>query len=156
MKDLFIAYFLCAAGLFTPLAGLHRFYINRSVSGFFYLITWGFFGIGTVIDLIRMPVLVDNENMRLFFYKQSDQMFARSRFTSPERSVLKCAHAHDGVVTVQMVALSSGLSMAEARVELERLYSEHFCTKDVDEDGTEIYQFKGLKAKKPLSLHREH
>lgn len=151
MKDLLISYFLCAAGLFTPLAGLHRFYLDKPVSAIVYLFTWGFFGIGTIVDLIRMPSLVDECNMRLLYLDQSrDLLVPRSRLSSPERAILKCAQAHEGVVTVQMVTLASGLSMAESKTELERLYREHFCTKDIDEEGNEIYQFKGLKAKKPL------
>src|SRR5439155_26877856 len=47
------------------LAGLHRFYLGRPISGFFYLITWGFLGIGQVIDLFRMPRLVREENIKL-------------------------------------------------------------------------------------------
>lgn len=148
MKDLFISYFLCAAGLLTPIAGLHRFYLDKPLSGTWYLLTWGFFGIGTIIDLIRMPILVDECNMRRLFFQQ--YRFPRSRFSSPERAILKSAEANDGVVTVQMVALSSGLNMAQAKTELDRLHQENFCDKDVDEDGNVIYQFKGLKAKKPL------
>ncbi len=151
MRDLLLAYFLCTAGLFTPLAGLHRFYLRKPVSGTLYLLTWGFFGIGTIIDLVRMPFLVDEFNMRLLFLDRSlELMLPRDRFSSPERAILKCAQAHDGIVTVQMVTISTGLSMKEARSELERLYQEHFCGKDIDEEGNEIYLFKGLTAKKPL------
>ena len=59
MKNLMFSYILGAAGLVSPIAGLHRFYLEKPVSGVFYVLTWGFFGIGTIIDLIRMPVLVD-------------------------------------------------------------------------------------------------
>lgn len=152
MKNLLMSYFMCAAGLFTPLAGLHRFYLEKPLSGIFYLLTWGFFGIGTIIDLIRMPSMVDEYNMRLFFSQQMRTPMPAPEITisSPDRAILRCAKANDGVVTVQMVALSSGLSLAVAKVELNRLYQDGFCHKDVDEDGNEIYQFQGLKAKKPV------
>ncbi len=150
MKDLIISYFLCAAGLFTPLAGLHRFYLERPVSGIFYIFTWGFFGIGTIIDLFRLPTLVDEYNFRLLYEKEIETPALKSRLSSPERGILRCAYDNNNVVTVAMVTLSSGLSMADAKRELDRLYKEGFCSKDVDEDGNEIYQFKGLRPKKPL------
>ena len=58
MKNILTAYVLAIIGLITPVAGLHRFYLNKKISGFFYLCTYGFFTIGTIIDLIRMPSLL--------------------------------------------------------------------------------------------------
>jgi len=144
MKNLFISYVLCAAGIFSPLAGLHRFYLGKPVSGVFYLFTWGFFGIGTIIDLIRMPSLIESYNILLFL---KHKLHAEK---PAERSVLKCAQRNGGAVTVTMVALSSGLSMAQAKTELDRLFRAGFCDKDVDQDGHEIYLFTGFSAKTPL------
>ncbi len=39
---------------FFGLAGLHRLYAGKIVSGLLYLFTWGFFGVGTLIDLIKI------------------------------------------------------------------------------------------------------
>lgn len=150
MKELMIAYFLCAAGLFTPLAGLHRFYLEKPLSGVCYLLTWGFFGIGTIIDLFKLPAMIDVYNARLLLAERSEAS-ARTSFSSPERAILKCAKDNDGVVTVPMVTLSSGLSMVDAKRQLDRLFRDGFCHKDIDEEGNEIYQFRGLRAKKPLS-----
>lgn len=152
MKNLFVSYIMCTAGLFTPLAGLHRFYLDKPLSGILYLCTWGFFGIGTIIDLIRMPKLVDECNVGLLLtHRIRGELFAfNSRNSSRERAVLKCAQDNNGVVTIPMVALSSDLSMAQAKVELDRLFRENFCTKDIDQNGNEIYEFTGLKAKKAI------
>jgi TM2 domain-containing membrane protein YozV len=152
MKNLFFSYVLCAAGILSPVAGLHRFYLDKPISGVFYLLTWGFFGIGTIIDLIRMPTLVEEYNLRLLFTTKlhADLMAPKAKLKSAERSILQCAHNNGGVVTVTMVALSSGLSMANAKLELDRLFREGFCEKDVDQDGHEIYVFTGFSAKKPL------
>lgn len=152
MKNLFFSYVMCAAGLFTPFAGMHRFYLDKPASALLYLFTWGFFGIGTIIDLIRMPTLVEETNLRFLFSHRlkGDLVEASARLSSPERAVLKCAQKNNGVVTIPMVALSSNLSMVQAKAELDRLFREEFCTKDIDQDGNEIYEFTGLKAKKPL------
>ena len=149
MKDLVLSYFLCAVGLFTPLAGLHRFYLDKPVSACLYLFTWGFFGIGTIIDLFRMPLLVDERNLYSLLLRK-DILPRRATLSSPERAILQCAKNNDGVVTIPMVTLSSGLSMAQSKMELDRLYREGFCQKDVDEEGNEIFQFHGLTAKKSL------
>ena len=44
---------LCCLG-FIGLAGLHRFYAGKILSGLLYFFTLGFYGIGTVIDLIML------------------------------------------------------------------------------------------------------
>ncbi len=43
-------------------AGLHRFYAGRWVSGLIWLVTFGFCGIGQVIDLIFIPRMVEDHN----------------------------------------------------------------------------------------------
>lgn len=152
MKNLIVSYVLAAAGLFTPLAGLHRFYLDQPTMGIVYLLTWGFFGIGTIIDLIRMPTLVDTSNLYYLFAHRhtANSGGAITKLSSPERAILKCANDNKGVVTAHMVALASGLSMMGAKNELDRLHSEGFCTKDVDENGNEIFEFTGLQVRKPL------
>ena len=151
MKNLMFSYILGAAGLVSPIAGLHRFYLEKPVSGVFYVLTWGFFGIGTIIDLIRMPILVDESNNQLLgSSKRTFLLDTKSRFSTPEREILKICKKNNGVVTVQMIAMDTALSLSEAKKELERLKTEGFCTIDIDMDGVEIYQFSGLIAKKPL------
>lgn len=48
-------------GLFG-VAGIHRFYLRNPLLGVLYLITCGFFFIGTVIDLINHRSLVEAYN----------------------------------------------------------------------------------------------
>ena len=45
--------FLCVIG-FLGLSGLHRFYVGRWKGGVLFLLTGGIFGIGTIIDLVKI------------------------------------------------------------------------------------------------------
>jgi TM2 domain-containing membrane protein YozV len=69
-KDTGIAYvFLILPSLFF-IHGIHRFYLGKPVSGFFYLITMGWFFIGTFIDLFTLGSQVRYINMvndRLYY-----------------------------------------------------------------------------------------
>lgn len=56
----YILWFLCAFSI----CGAQRFYCKRYISGFIYLFTFGFFGIGQFIDLFTIPNMVDEENLK--------------------------------------------------------------------------------------------
>ncbi len=167
MKSTGLAYLLAALGLVTPVAGIHRFYLGRPASGLLYLFTWGFFGIGTILDLIRLPRMVEEENRRLLF--PGSPLHPRAlgaaapllalpppdapkERLSPEQHILRVASEHEGAVTVAMVAVKTGLSLRQAKKELERLRKQEFCTIDVSTEGAKLYVFDGLRSNKPLDL----
>lgn len=52
-KNKWVAFLLCL--FFGPL-GIHYFYVGRFGMGFLFLFTLGIFGIGWIIDLIRILV----------------------------------------------------------------------------------------------------
>jgi TM2 domain-containing membrane protein YozV len=62
MYDLAIAYLLW---FFLGALGVHRFYLNRPVSGVIYLLTGGIFGIGWLVDICLIPGIVEEENAKL-------------------------------------------------------------------------------------------
>lgn len=52
-RDKTLAIILCALG-FGGLGGLHKFYEGKVGLGILYLFTYGLFGIGTIVDLIKI------------------------------------------------------------------------------------------------------
>jgi hypothetical protein len=54
----FLLWFACLLGV----CGLHRFYLGRYGTGVLWLLTFGLFGIGQVIDLFLINGMVADEN----------------------------------------------------------------------------------------------
>jgi len=59
MKYKTTAYILC---IFLGLFGAHKFYLNKRGMGMLYLFTFGFFGIGWIVDLFTLSSQVDIYN----------------------------------------------------------------------------------------------
>lgn len=55
------SYILCLLG-FVGVAGLHRFYLGKWVTGLLWLATGGLFFIGTIYDLLTLPGQVEEAN----------------------------------------------------------------------------------------------
>ena len=49
------AFLLALLGL-VGVAGIHRFFTGKVATGILWLVTGGLFGVGTVIDIIRIAV----------------------------------------------------------------------------------------------------
>lgn len=56
-----MSYALAIIGLFG-VAGIHRFYMGKPVTGLLWLLTGGLFGIGTIFDLITMQTQIEEAN----------------------------------------------------------------------------------------------
>jgi len=141
-------------GLFG-FAGLHRFYLGKPLSGLAYFCTFGFFGIGTILDLMRMSEMVEAANFRFLAGDYPRSAIAPGylrRKKTPERQVLEVAAKHEGIVTPQLVTLNTSLTLAQALRQLENMKHHGHCNKDVDENGNDIYMFSGLTPGRPLSL----
>lgn len=57
------AYLLWCCSTFG-LCGIHRFYLGKPVSGLIYLCTFGVFGLGQLLDLIFIPNIVEQKNLK--------------------------------------------------------------------------------------------
>lgn len=58
-KSVKTAYLLA---IFLGPFGAHHFYLNRWFMGVVYLLTFGIFGVGWIIDLFRIRSMVEDEN----------------------------------------------------------------------------------------------
>ena len=54
-RNKLVALILCCLG-FIGVAGIHRFYVGKVMSGIIWLFTGGLFGVGTIIDLISIAM----------------------------------------------------------------------------------------------------
>src|SRR5688572_9480395 len=130
MKSSGTAYLLAILAFISPAAGVHRFYLGRPLSGLLYLMTWGFLGLGTLIDLFLILRMVEEANARLYL-GYARPMHALPPPPSSEQQILRIAKEHEGVVTVELVALHTGMSLAQVKSQLESLRKEGFCSVDV-------------------------
>jgi len=64
MRSVGVAYVLCILG-FVCVAGIHRFYVGKYITGLLWLITGGLCGIGTVIDLFLIAGMIERKNRQL-------------------------------------------------------------------------------------------
>lgn len=56
----YLLWFFSTFGMF----GVHRFYLGKPVSGTLYFFTFGFLGIGQLVDLFLIPEMVDSQNLK--------------------------------------------------------------------------------------------
>lgn len=66
MRSAGVAYGLWALCL-VGVAGVHRLYSGKYITGLIWLLTWGLVGIGSFIDLFLIPGMVDRANRRLSY-----------------------------------------------------------------------------------------
>ena len=163
MRNLGLSYILAIVGFFG-VAGLHRFYLNKPVTGVIWLLTGGLFGIGTIYDLITMPQQVDEANRRML---GPGQMMAAlpypnypSNYPGPgapaepnlrdpnidlEQRVLMLARKQNGRLTTPIAAAELGVTMKEAEDKLGQIAAAGHAEVDVTEDGVVVYDFPALR-----------
>ena len=156
-KDrLLVSYILCAVG-FIGVGGLHRFYNGRIVTGLFWLLTGGVFGIGQFVDLFFIPNIVDEyeHNLRLKagvspFGVPLNQAVVASQVHRPTGNqlmvkLIEAAESKGGILTVTQGVKFTGASFAEVEATLKEMYKSGYVKIDNDPNtGAVTYHFQEL------------
>jgi len=161
MRSIGVSYLLWCTSL-LGLAGVHRFYNGKYVSGFFWLFTFGFFGIGQLVDLALIPGMVEDKNLKYkLLHSNPDSVSANPQVivkiaeqTPPsieeakavaEKSdvhvILQLAKDSGGTVSMADCVLATGKSVGEVKKTIEYLCTEDLLEIDNHpETGSIIYK----------------
>ncbi|MBI5863212.1 MAG: TM2 domain-containing protein [Planctomycetes bacterium] len=63
MRSMGAAYGLWALCL-IGVAGVHRFYSGKYITGVIWFLTWGLLGLGSLLDLLLIPGMIERANRR--------------------------------------------------------------------------------------------
>lgn len=132
------AYILWALGLFG-VCGIHRLYAGQILSGLIYLLTFGIFGIGQLIDLVLIPGMIESRNREILRLqgginpvivpviaptRVAEAPRPPAKTITPMQKLLQAARQHGGVLSPAQAALSTELDAEQLKdllYEAERL-----------------------------------
>ena len=128
------AYLLWAICLFG-VCGLQRFYMGQVLWGLLYLLTFGFFGIGQLIDFFILPGLVNQRNTelrRLYWAKHGPDSIETTVLNSaqlpdhppkplpnPLQQLLQVAHQQGTSLSEAQIVLHTGLAPDQVKQALQ-------------------------------------
>jgi hypothetical protein len=136
-------------------SGLQRIYLGRYVSGAFYIITWGWFGVGQLLDLALIPGMVDDENLKYMAlrggvgYSPSLQgqnpvvLVNNSKSVRPdsmEVAILRICRDR-GEATLSDCVIDTGADIKEVKAVIKNLIHEDLLQiHNRDSDGSVVYR----------------
>jgi hypothetical protein len=122
---------------FLGLAGLHRFYLGKPISGFLYIFTFGFFGIGQLVDLLLIPAMVETQNRRQHLLPNS--VSSKSSQPSLDVQILKICRHKNGA-TLSDCVIETEVDSSQVKATIHKLCVEGLLHIDNREtDGAVIY-----------------
>lgn len=148
--------YLLWIGCFFGASGLHRLYNGKFISGFIWLFTWGFFGIGQFVDLFLISDMVEEHNEKFrakhgllptgvplieptavsALYITRDQLAIQ---------LVKAAAARGGKISVTQGVIDTGTSFVEVEAALTAMFKAGYVGLDNHpETGAVVYVFHEL------------
>jgi hypothetical protein len=153
-KDKSVSYLLWLACL-LGVSGLQRIYLGRYVSGAFYIITWGWFGVGQLLDLALIPGMVDDENLKYMALRggvgyspalqgQNPIVLVNknhsARPDSMEVAILRICRDR-GEATLSDCVIDTGADIKEVKAVIKNLIHEDLLQiHNRDSDGSVVYR----------------
>jgi TM2 domain-containing membrane protein YozV len=125
MYSLGVAYLLWAIGGLGSL-GIHRFYLRKFGTGVLWLLTGGVFGIGSIVDLFRMPAMLRAAEIAAAERDLLSAGGALDAVPAPapetlEQAILRVTKAGGGLVSPAQVATSGPWSLDDSRAGLDEM-----------------------------------
>ena len=150
-----VAFVLGILSFLPPFSGLLRFYLKRNVTGVLYTLTAGGCFIGNILDIVQIPQMVKQANMRHarrgMMLDDGDgytvgqrSLEYKKQEESIEKQILRSAKSNNGFTTPSEVALASDVSVEEARQALDYLVSKGFADIKISKAGTISYHFPDI------------
>lgn len=154
----FLLWLACALGL----CGIHRFYLGRTWTGLIYLFTFGLFGVGQLVDLVRLRHLVQEENLKREAFSALAEkralaggrvpLLAAASDASPSEvldtlrmKLLEAASARNGRLSVTEGVMVTGKTFELVEAELDAMAKSGYVGISNDPDtGMVIYTFGQL------------
>lgn len=149
--------YLLWLGCLFGISGLHRLYNGKIATGLFWMITWGFFGVGQFIDLFLISDMVEDHNVkyrtRLGMSPNGvplNQTVVATTVLKPTREqlmikLLEAAAMKGGKLSVTQGVMATGLGFAEVEALLQDMVRTGYVGIDNDPvTGVITYDFKEL------------
>jgi predicted transcriptional regulator len=143
------------------LAGLHRLYNRQVITGLIWFFTWGLFGFGQLIDLVLIPGMVEQHNLRararlgtmsgrvpLYVPATNVEMLVQGQYLvqpsqAQEQIILKLLQvikARGGTLSIAQGSLDTGCSFKEVETALERMVDLGYITAEREQtSGVVVY-----------------
>lgn len=156
-KRLMTSYLFWLIGFFG-VAGLHRLYNRKIVTGVIWLCTGGLLGVGQLIDVFFVAGMAEERQLKLLKAKFGDNVYdlleqpaaVTQTLQQPTRQeklvkLLKAAQAYSGQISVTQAVMDTGISFEEAEsLFKEMVHAGYVSVDNHPKTGVVIYQFDEL------------